>query len=127
MVGGRTLVAFIAATESERSHAFYGGVLQLERIEATPFANVYDDHGTHLQVTIVPHIRPAPYTVLGWEVDDITSAVTALTGRGVRFNRYCALSQDDHAIWTAPEGARIAWFADPDGNILSLTEPAPRR
>jgi catechol 2,3-dioxygenase-like lactoylglutathione lyase family enzyme len=127
MVTGGTLVAFVATADSARSHAFYGGVLQLPIVEETPFANVYDAGGTPLRVTVVPGARPAPFTVLGWEVPDLAAAITALTARGVEFKRYRALSQDSHGVWRTPDGAHIAWFEDPDGNVLSLTQPRGQR
>ncbi|MEA2245839.1 MAG: hypothetical protein QOH46_368 [Solirubrobacteraceae bacterium] len=123
MVTGGTLVAFVATADQARSHAFYGGVLALPRVEVTPFANVYDAGGTPLRVTVVPAAKPAPFTVLGWEVDDIAEAMASLTGRGVHFKRYRAMAQDAEGVWTTPDGGRIAWFEDPDGNVLSLTEP----
>jgi catechol 2,3-dioxygenase-like lactoylglutathione lyase family enzyme len=117
------LVAFAATTDLERSHAFYGGVLGLERTEASPFANAYDVGGTSLRVTRVERVAPAPYTVLGWRVDDVSAAIAALGARGVAVRRLAGVEQDDDGVWTAPGGARIAWFEDPDGNLLSLTEP----
>jgi catechol 2,3-dioxygenase-like lactoylglutathione lyase family enzyme len=126
MVTGGTLVAFIATADAERSHAFYEGVLALTRVDATPFANVYAGGGTPLRVTVVPGVKPRPYTVLGWEVPDISTAIATLTERGVEFKRYTAFAQDEMGVWTTPEGARVAWFQDPDGNLLSLTEPASR-
>jgi hypothetical protein len=67
-------------------------------------------------------VRPAPYTALGWEVDDIRATVRALTERGVAFERYTHFTQDELGVWSAPSGASVAWFKDPDGNLLSLTQ-----
>ena len=75
-----------------------------------------------LRVTAVPEVARGGYTVLGWRVADIAAAVRELTVRGVSFLRYDGMSQDEHGIWTTPNGARVAWFADPDGNTLSLTQ-----
>jgi catechol 2,3-dioxygenase-like lactoylglutathione lyase family enzyme len=116
------LVAFVATTDLDRSHALYGEVLGLRRIEASPFANAYDARRTSLRVAGVDRHAPAPYTVLGWSVDE---RVTALERRGVAFNRYPRVEQDDAGVWSAPGGARVAWFQDPDGNVLSLTQPPP--
>ena len=82
-----------------------------------------------LRIATVPALQPAGYTVLGWLVPDIERAVRDLQNKQVAFSRYDGMGQDDLGIWTAPSGARIAWFADPDGNTLSLTEmdTAPRR
>jgi len=77
-----------------------------------------------LRVTAVPEVARAGYTVLGWRVADIAAATRELTARGVTFLRYEGMSQDEHGIWTSPDGAQVAWFADPDGNTLSLTQDA---
>ena len=116
----------IASADLERSEAFYGGVLGLELVDSTPFAKVFDAHGTQLRVTRVEAVAGAAYTVLGWRVDDLDAAVAALRARGVELKRYEGLEQDDRGAWTAPGGSRIAWFADPDGNTLSLQQnPQP--
>ena len=75
-----------------------------------------------LRVTAVPEVCRTGYTVLGWRVTDITSAVRGLAGRGVVFLRYDGMDQDSDGVWTTPGGDRVAWFADPDGNVLSLTQ-----
>jgi catechol 2,3-dioxygenase-like lactoylglutathione lyase family enzyme len=118
------IVAFAATTDLERAHAFYAQVLGLRRIDATRFANVYDAGGTTLRVTRVDRVADAPYTVLGWTVPDMEAATKRLTARGVAFERIPGVEQDEAGVWTAPSGARIAWFRDPDRNLLSLTEPA---
>jgi len=122
-LSGAAIIAFVATTDLERAHAFYGGVLGLVRTEASPYANAYDAGGTSLRVTRVERVAGAAYTVLGWRVDDITGAIAALGARGVAVRRLDGVEQDDDGVWTAPGGARIAWFEDPDGNVLSLTEP----
>ena len=122
MLTGAALVAFAATTDLARSHAFYGEVLGLRHVETTPFANVYDAGGTTLRVTLVERVAPARYTVLGWTVPDVAAAMEDLGTRGVAFERYDGVDQDPAGVWTAPGGARIAWFRDPDGNVLSLTQ-----
>ncbi len=118
------LVAFVPTTDPERAQAFYEGVLGLPLASwEEPFALVFDANGSMLRVTIVGDHKPAPFTVLGWEVAAIESAVEQLEAAGVAFLRYAGLNESDpHGIWTAPGGARIAWFHDPDGNVLSLTQ-----
>jgi catechol 2,3-dioxygenase-like lactoylglutathione lyase family enzyme len=106
------------------SHAFYEGVLGLARTEATAQANEYDAHGTPLRVTLAPQQQPSPYTLLGWRVTDLASAMADLAARGVTFKRYDSFEQDEDGVWTAPGGSRIAWFEDPDGNVISLQQPA---
>jgi hypothetical protein len=70
----------------------------------------------------VEHPARAPYTVLGWQVPDILAAVGELEARGVPLLRYDGIAQDELGIWTSPTGARVAWFEDPDGNVLSVTQ-----
>jgi catechol 2,3-dioxygenase-like lactoylglutathione lyase family enzyme len=117
------IVAFVPTVQADRARSFYGASLGLRLLsDELPFALVYDAHGIMLRVTVVADRSPAPYTVLGWEVPDIRQAVMSLTERGIRFEQFPQLTQDDLAIWTAPGGAQIAWFRDPDGNTLSLSQ-----
>jgi catechol 2,3-dioxygenase-like lactoylglutathione lyase family enzyme len=118
-----TLVAFVASTDLQRSARFYLDVLGLTAEEESPYALVVDGGGTTLRITHVDRRAPAEYTVLGWQVADLDAAVDVLRGRGVVFQRYDGMAQDDHDAWTAPGGSRIAWFKDPDGNTLSLEQP----
>jgi len=125
MLGSSDLVAFVATSDLARARAFYGETLGLAVVEDGPFACVFDAHGTALRVTPVPEVAAAPYTVLGWSVTDITATVTALADAGVVLKRFAGMDQDARGVWTAPSGARVAWFADPDGNTLSVTEMPP--
>jgi catechol 2,3-dioxygenase-like lactoylglutathione lyase family enzyme len=116
------LVAFVGAADLDRARAFYEGVLGLPVTERTDFACVFDSGGTMLRVTAVPAVAQPGYTVLGWRVPDITAVVRELTGRGVTVLHFDGMQQDEDGIWTTPGGDRVAWFADPDGNTLSLTQ-----
>jgi catechol 2,3-dioxygenase-like lactoylglutathione lyase family enzyme len=127
MLTDAAIVAFAATADLERSHAFYAGALGLRHVETTPFANVYDADGTTLRVTLVDSVAGAPYTVLGWNVADIHAAIDRLEARGVAFERFDGVDQDPGGVWTAPGGARVAWFRDPDGNVLSLSQPPHTR
>lgn len=122
MLGSSEVVAFVGAADLARARAFYEDVLGLPVVEHNDFACVLDAHGTMLRVTVVGEVSPAGYTVLGWRVADIEAAVRGLTARGVSFRRYDGMDQDDHGIWTTPGGEKVAWFTDPDGNTLSLTQ-----
>jgi catechol 2,3-dioxygenase-like lactoylglutathione lyase family enzyme len=113
-------VAFVSTTDPERARAFYHGKLGLTFVADEGFALVFDLAGTMLRVTRVERLRPQPFTVLGWRVDDAEAAAAALASRGVTFERYPGLEQDVLGIWRSPSGARIAWFRDPDGNVLSI-------
>jgi catechol 2,3-dioxygenase-like lactoylglutathione lyase family enzyme len=117
-------VAFIATSQPERALGFYRDTLGLRLLEDTPFAIVFDAFGTVLRVQKVASVEPRPYTSFGLEVPDIEAAVDALGATGVTPMRYPQLEQDALGIWTAPSGARVFWFHDPDENLLSLSEAA---
>ena len=117
------LVAFVASTDLDRSAAFYLDVLGLTEISRSPFALVVDGGGAPLRITLVDHKAEAPYTVLGWDIVDLTATVADLRGRGIVFTIYPSMDQDDDGAWQAPDGTRIVWFNDPDGNVLSLHQP----
>ena len=123
MLGSADLVAFVATRDLEAATAFYGPILGLPLVEANGFARVYDANGTQLRVTLVESLARAPYTVLGWRVVDIAATIRALRGAGVLFKRYEGMTQDEDCVWIAPGGSRVAWFADPDGNVLSVQQP----
>jgi len=116
------IIAFIATAHPEQAKVFYSEVLGLPLIEDTPFALVFDANGTMLRIQKVETLTPAGYTALGWQVGDIHEAVGVLLKRGIPFDRYPGLPQDEQGIWTTPDGNKIAWFTDPDGNTLSLSE-----
>ena len=122
MLDSSDLVAFVAATDLDRARAFYEQKLGLPVVEHDDFACVLNENGTTLRVTAAPKVAQPGYSVLGWRVGDIAAAVRDLAARGVTFLRYDGMNQDQGGIWTAPSGAKVAWFADPDGNTLSLTQ-----
>lgn len=115
------LIAFSATTDPGAALAFYRDVLGLALIADEPHAIVFDAHGTMLRIQKANQHTPAPHTLLGWRVTDIAETIRGLVARGVVFVRYGFMPQDAAGVWTAPGGARIAWFKDPDGNLLSLT------
>jgi catechol 2,3-dioxygenase-like lactoylglutathione lyase family enzyme len=116
------LVGFVGVSDLDRAQQFYGEKLGLRLRDERPFALVADVAGTMLRITAVGDVATAPYTVLGWSVSDIDTMIDELAARGVSFTRYDGMDQDERGVWTAPGGSRIAWFLDPDGNNLSLTE-----
>ena len=122
MLGSCDVIALVGTADAPRARSFYEGTLGLTLIEEQPYALVFDAHGTMLRVAKVQQVVVAPYTVLGWHVPDVAATATALAAKGVAFERYGGLDQGDLGIWTSPDGAKIAWFKDPDGNTLSLTE-----
>jgi len=116
------LVAFVSTTDADRARAFYGTVFGLRLESDDGFALLFDANGTPLRITKVDFLAPAPFTVMGWEVANIAKTAARLRERGVAFERYPGMAQDEHGIWLAPGGAHVAWFKDPDGNLLSITE-----
>jgi catechol 2,3-dioxygenase-like lactoylglutathione lyase family enzyme len=122
MLGTKPLVAFGATQDSTRARAFYEQVLGLRIVSEDGHTLVCDANGTVLRIQKVAALQPQPFTMLGWLVPDIASMVEALVQRGVRFERYEGFRQDERGIWVSPSGARVAWFKDPDGNILSLAQ-----
>jgi catechol 2,3-dioxygenase-like lactoylglutathione lyase family enzyme len=117
-----TLTAFLATTDTPRSKTFYESVLGLRLKTDDEFALAFDCNGIELRVQKVKEFRSQPFTALGWRVTGLRSTMVALAKRGATFERYPFLEQDDLGVWQAPSGARVAWFKDPDGNLLSLTE-----
>jgi catechol 2,3-dioxygenase-like lactoylglutathione lyase family enzyme len=116
------MIAFVATADAEAARLFYEHTLGLRLVADEPVALVFDANGTPLRISKVEHVTVAPYTVLGWRVDDVAGIVRDLGDRGVAFERYPGFQQDEFGIWNAPGGARIAWFKDPDGNLLSVVQ-----
>ena len=119
----QSIIGFVATSDPDRAKKFYRDTLGLPLVsEEMPFALVFDAHGTMLRVATVETVVPASYTVLGWHVPNIVAAAKALSEAGVRFERYPGMQQDELGIWSSPSGASVAWFKDPDGNTLSISQ-----
>ena len=128
MLGVSDLVAFVPAVDIDRSRDFFSETLGLALVQENPAACVFDAHGTMLRLTPVPQLTPASHTVLGWAVDDMADTIRSLRDRGVVFEHFDGMAQDDLGIWRAPGGDLVAWFKDPAGNTLSVTQfVAPAR
>jgi catechol 2,3-dioxygenase-like lactoylglutathione lyase family enzyme len=116
-------MTFIITRDRERAKQFYGGTLGFKQTGEDPFAVVFDLNGTMLRISTVADFQAQPHTVLGWEVADIGATVLSLRSKGVTFNIYPGFGQDELGVWTAPGSSnKVAWFLDPDGNNLSLTQ-----
>jgi catechol 2,3-dioxygenase-like lactoylglutathione lyase family enzyme len=122
MLNSSNVVAFVATSRPDEAKRFYEETLGLRLLTDDAFAVVFDANGVMLRVQKVQENSPPPYTVLGWDVADIHMTVEGLLRKGVRCERYEWLGQDEAGVWSAPSGAKIAWFKDPDGNTLSLTQ-----
>jgi catechol 2,3-dioxygenase-like lactoylglutathione lyase family enzyme len=122
MLNSHDLIAFLATRDGGRARAFYETVLGLTVISDDDFALALDANGTMLRIQKVESFAPHPFTALGWQVPDSGQSVADLAARGVTFERFPGMDQDERAIWRSPSGARIVWFHDPDGNTLSLSQ-----
>ena len=116
------LIAFMPTTDLASARVFYEKGLRLPIAGESPIAITFDANGTTLRIIAVEKITPAPHTVLGWNVSDIEASIRELSSRGVVFERFDGVDQDELGVWRSPGGARVAWFKDPDGNTLSLTQ-----
>ena len=123
MLNRSELVCFIATSDAERARGFYEGKLGLALVQDNGYALIFDARGTQLRVQRVQTVAPHPYTALGWQVDDLAATARALTVGGVAMARFPGLPQDADGIWDTPDGSRVAWFHDPDGNTLSIHQP----
>lgn len=122
MLNSAKLVAFVPTKDFDTARQFYEGVLGLRFLSQDAFALVMEANGTTVRIAKVDKFTPAQFTILGWQVKEIKSAVAALRAKGLTFERFPGMQQDELGIWNAPGGDKVAWFKDPDGNILSLTQ-----
>jgi catechol 2,3-dioxygenase-like lactoylglutathione lyase family enzyme len=122
-LGKYNIIGFVTIVDVERAKEFYRDKLGLRLVsEEPPFALAFEANGIMLRLVMGKEITPARGTVLGWEVPNAAAAVKDLERAGVKFERFPPMVQDDLGIWTTPTGAKVAWFKDPDGNILSISE-----
>jgi catechol 2,3-dioxygenase-like lactoylglutathione lyase family enzyme len=122
MLAKYDIIAFIGTADGAEAKSFYEGILGLKLVSDDGFALVFDANGIILRVSIVKDFHPAPFTILGWKVNDIRNTIAELIERGVKFDRFPHFDQDELGIWTAPDQTMVAWFKDPSGNTLSLTQ-----
>lgn len=121
MLGTSDILAFVPTKDPEKARAFYEGVLGLRFIKDDGFAMVLDANGIMVRVAKA-EFTPAPFTILGWQVKGIEKVVAEMQQKGVQFERFGFLDQDALGIWASPTGDKVAWFKDPDGNILSVSQ-----
>lgn len=126
MLGATDIIAFVPTKDPMKARNFYEATLGLRFVSDDGFALVFEANDVMLRVVKVQQFTPAQYTILGWQVRDIANQVSRLQERGVHFERFGFFKQDELGIWTAPNGDRVAWFKDPDGNTLSLSEHTSR-
>jgi catechol 2,3-dioxygenase-like lactoylglutathione lyase family enzyme len=122
-LGNYNIIGFVTIVDVDQAKTFYRDKLGLRLVsEEAPFALVFDANGIMVRLGMGKERPPVVGTVLGWQVPDATAAVKDLEQAGIAFERYDFLQQDGQGIWTSPTGARVAWFKDPDGNVLSISE-----
>jgi catechol 2,3-dioxygenase-like lactoylglutathione lyase family enzyme len=125
MLGSADIVAFVPTRSPDKARQFYEETLGLKFLLDDKFALVFEANGVMVRVVNIsgiPDYKPPPFTILGWSVGDIAMEATALQKKGVRLERFPGLDQDELGVWSAPGGAKVAWFKDPDGNTLSLSQ-----
>jgi catechol 2,3-dioxygenase-like lactoylglutathione lyase family enzyme len=122
MLSTEKLIGFTATANPSEAKMFYETTLGLKLIEDSPYALVFAAGATTIRVQKVQTVVVSGYTALGWQVNNIAKAVQELSARGVKFQKYEGLPQDETGVWRTPDGSAVAWFKDPDGNTLSITE-----
>jgi len=122
MIAQNPIIAFIPSKDAARARIFYEEKLGPRFVSDDSFAVVMDANGIMVRITRVGEFTPFPFTILGWLVDDIHQTVAEMTSKGLQFKHYAFLKQGDDGVWTAPDGSKVAWFLDPDGNTLSLSQ-----
>jgi catechol 2,3-dioxygenase-like lactoylglutathione lyase family enzyme len=122
MLSTATLTSLVGTTKPDAAKVFYQDVLGLKFISEDTYALIFEGKNARLRVSRAPAVIPAQYAVLAFTVSDIGKAVDGLTAKGVVFARYPFFVQDAKGVWTAPDGTKVAWFPDPDLNLLSLVQ-----
>lgn len=122
MIAAGKLIGFVPTRDAKRSRDFYEGKLGLQFVSDDPYALVMRSGENMVRIAKGADFQPAQYTVMGWEVQDVEAAVKWLNGRGVKFEKYPFVEDKVLGIWTTPNGDKVAWFKDPDGNVLSLSQ-----
>src|SRR5713101_4029136 len=122
MLASGKMVGFIPTKDYDKARAFYEGKLGFDYVSQDKFAVVMSVGGHMIRIVKVPNFTPLQGTILGWQVEDIQSAATWLRDRGVPPEKYPFVQDQNLGIWTTPDGSKVAWFKDPDGNILSISQ-----
>lgn len=122
MLKSSSVVGFVGTAKPDEARTFYEQCLGLKLLENSPFAFVFESGGTTIRVQKVESLLAHQHTALGWVVSDITTTVQHLASSGVKFQHFEHLPQDELGVWQTPDGSQVAWFQDPDGNVLSITE-----
>lgn len=118
-----TPIAFVYTVDRERALEFYQGVLGLAVRDSDAYGdNIALEHAL-MRLTVLPDHKPSPHPVIGWEITGIETFARELQRRGVSFSRFPGMEQDELGIWTSPDSkSRLAFFLDPDGNMIMVSE-----
>ena len=122
MLAASKIIGFVPTKDAVKARNFYEGKLGFQFISDDPFALVVQAGETRIRIVKVPDFTPAPFTVLGWEVSNIEEMAAWLQKQGVVFEKYPWVQDKESGIWVAPSGDKVAWFKDPDGNVLSISQ-----
>src|SRR5580658_3464215 len=122
MLASMNMMGFLLTKDYDQARAFYEGKLGFTFVSLDQFALVIEAGKNRIRIVKVPTFTPLVSTVLGWQVGDIEAMVNWLAKRGVEFDKYPFVQDKERGIWTAPDGSKVAWFKDPDGNVLSVSE-----
>ena len=122
MLSNQRIKAFVSTVQPSVAREFYEKKLRLNLLSQDKYGIEFEANEAHIRLSVVEKLTPQPFTVLGWDTDDIVSAINDLSANGIIFERYNFIEQDENGIWTAPGGTRVAWFKDPDGNLLSVSD-----
>lgn len=124
MLGSATITVLVGTAKPEAAKAFYGDTLGLKFLSEDQFAAIFQGKNLNIRLSTTPAVVPAPYAILAFDVPDMAAAVDALAAKGVVFARFGFLPQDAKGVWSAPDGTKVAWFHDPDLNLLSIVQRA---
>lgn len=122
MLADQKIKAFVPTTKPNEASNFYKNIIGLTLLSEDEYALEFDANGILLRVITVPELKPQGFTVLGWNVTDIYEIIQSLNDKGVACNKYDFMEQDNFGVWISPGGSKVAWFNDPDGNVLSITQ-----
>jgi catechol 2,3-dioxygenase-like lactoylglutathione lyase family enzyme len=122
MLASGKMSGFVLTKDYDQARAFYEGKLGFKFVSLDQFALVMKAGGNNIRISKVPNFTPLQSTVLGWAVDDIEAVVAWLWKQGVATEKYPFVQDRERGIWTTPNGDRVAWFKDPDGNVLSVSQ-----
>ena len=122
MLGTGKIMGFVPTTDYERARAFYEGKLRFEFVSLDPYALVMRVGGHTVRIVKIPNLTPLEGTILGWQIEDIETVARWLRDRGVATEKYPFVQDQELGIWTTPNGDKVAWFKDPDGNVLSISQ-----